>query len=394
MKSLLITFLIVGFRLVQAFPYTTPRGTKELIIRDGYIAEEHETATADGYLLTMFRIPGSPANPPREGKSVVFLQHGLLCSSADWVVLGPGRALAYLLVDAGYDVWLGNARGNTNSRKHLIHSPSSAKFWDFSWHEIGLYDLPAMIEYTLQKTGESSIHYAGHSQGTTAFFVMASLRPEYNAKIRSMHALAPVAFMGNLVSPFIRAIAPFINQVDWITSMLGIHEFMPSNQMMVLGGQKACRDESPFQEVCANVLFLISGFNSPQLNRTIIPAILTNTPAGASVNQIVHYGQGINSRRFRQFDYGLALNLIRYGSITPPNYPLDRVTAPVFLHYGDNDWLAAVRDVQQLSTQLGNTVGLFRVPDNRWNHLDFTYATDAKPLLYDRIIDFIGRWNQ
>lgn len=118
--------------------------------------------------------------------------------------------------------------------------------------------------------------------------------------------------------------------------MLGINEFLPSNQMMILGGQLACRDQSPFQEVCANVLFLISGFNSPQLNRTIIPAILANTPAGAAVNQIVHYGQGINSKRFRQFDYGAVTNLIRYGSLSPPSYPLERVTAPVFLHYGDN----------------------------------------------------------
>uniref|UniRef100_A0A182MVJ6 Lipase n=1 Tax=Anopheles culicifacies TaxID=139723 RepID=A0A182MVJ6_9DIPT len=163
--------------------------------------------------------------------------------------------------------------------------------------------------------------------------------------------------------------------------------------MMTLGGQMLCRDEALFQEVCANVLFLIGGFNSPQLNRTMLPAILANTPAGASVNQLVHYAQGYNSGRFRQFDFGLTLNLVRYGSIRPPDYPLDRVTAPVALHYGDNDWLAAVSDVRQLHSSIRNPIGLFRVSDPNWNHLDFTWGIDADSLLYRRVISFMDRYN-
>lgn len=305
--------------------------------------EQYDVTTEDGYILGVFRIPGTAANPSPVGKPVVFVQHGLLCSSADWVVMGPGKALAYLLADAGYDVWLGNARGNTNSRRHITLNPdTSSHFWDFSWHEIGVYDLPAMIDFTLSRTGASSLHYAGHSQGTTSFFIMGSLRPEYNAKIRSMHALAPVAFMSNLASPFIRVLAPFVNTIEWVVGMMGINEFLPSSDLMTQGGGLLCRDTSSIQELCANVLFLIGGFNSEQLNRSTIPAILENTPAGASVGQLVHYAQGVNSARFRQYDHGLIGNMQRYGSTSPPDYPLGRVTAPVALHFSDNDWLAAV----------------------------------------------------
>ncbi|XP_058839894.1 lipase 3-like [Topomyia yanbarensis] len=390
---LLLSYVVQSRILAEIVSSTTVTTTAALIVADGYLSEQHPVVTGDGYLLTLFRIPGSPRNPPQKGKSVVFLQHGVLCSSTDWVIMGPSSSLAYLLVDAGYDVWLGNARGNTYSRQHLLDDPSKVKFWDFSWHEMGMYDLPAMIDYVLDKTGEVSLHYVGHSQGTTSFFVMASMRPEYNRKIRSMQAFAPVAFMGNLKSPFVRAMAPFVNQIEWMMRMLGVNEFLPNSEMMALGGQKACNDESMFQEVCASVLFLIAGFNSDQMNRTVLPTILRHTPAGASVTQFVHYAQGVNSGRFRQLDYGILLNLRRYGSITPPNYPLERITAPVFLHYGDNDWLAAVGDVQQLERQLGNSVGLFRVPDDRWNHLDFTYAINAKSLLYERVIELIARWN-
>ncbi|CAO1318168.1 unnamed protein product [Diamesa serratosioi] len=364
--------------------------TAFLIAEQGYPVEEHYVNTPDGYILKVFRIPGSVSSPPAQNKRVVFLQHGLLCSSADWVVLGKGKALAYLLADAGYDVWLGNARGNTNSRKHQYLSPNHKDFWNFSWHEIGQIDLPAMIDFVLLNTGEKDLHYVGHSQGTTSFFVMTSLRKEMNAKIRTMHALAPVAFMSKLVSPFLRVAAPLVDQIETVMKMFGVYEFMPSNEMMVDGGKYLCKDQSLVQEVCANVLFLIGGYNSAQLNRTIVPTILENTPAGSSVNQLVHYAQGINSGKFRMFDYGLTKNLLKYGSLSPPNYNLGSITAPVYLHYGDNDWMAAVKDVDELASKLGNLAGKFLIADPKFNHLDFTYATDADKLVYNRIISLMN----
>lgn len=309
----------------------------------GYPIEEHRTQSADGYHLTMFRIPYGLKSGPADNKPVAFVQHGLLCSSADWVVSGPQKGLAFILADAGYDVWLGNARGNTHSRSHINLSPDSSAFWDFSWNEIGQFDLPAMIDYTLAATQNEKLHYIGHSQGTTSFFIMGALRPEYNNKIRSMHALAPVAFMSNLKSPFVRALSPFVDQMEWVMDMLGVYEFMPNDDMMEKGGYYVCRDEAITQALCANVLFLIGGFNSAQLNYTMIPSILVHTPAGASVGQLVHYGQGVNSGKFRQYDFGLLGNMAKYGSISPPDYELSKVTAPIALHYSDNDWLAAIK---------------------------------------------------
>lgn len=111
---------------------------------------------------------------------------------------------------------MGNARGNRYSRENVLRSPlgktnERKKFWDFSWHEMGTIDLPKMLDYVLAKTSFNKIHYIGHSQGTTSFFVMLSERPEYNSKILAMQAMAPVAFLSHSKSPFIRTAAAFLD---------------------------------------------------------------------------------------------------------------------------------------------------------------------------------------
>lgn len=62
----------------------------------------------------------------------MLLVHGLSSSCEDFLVAGPKRGLAFLLADAGYDVWLGNTRGNLHSRKHIRFNPDTDdRFWEF-----------------------------------------------------------------------------------------------------------------------------------------------------------------------------------------------------------------------------------------------------------------------
>ncbi|KAJ6646747.1 Lipase 3 [Pseudolycoriella hygida] len=366
--------------------------TCELVRRRGYPCEIHRFINSDDYILEMHRIPGSPLNPTKPGKTVAYLQHGVLDSSAAWVLMGK-QALGYMLADLGYDVWLGNVRGNRYSRQHIRNDPDGGRgnrrsFWDFSWHEIGMVDIPDMIDYISSRTGQQRMHYVGHSQGTTTFFVMCAERPAYNDRIISAHMLAPIAFMGNLRSPFVRSAAFFLNTLDMATAFLGIFEFFPNSKIMSLLGQAACRDEAWIQFVCSNVLFLIGGFNSVQMNNTMLPVIMGHTPAGASTNQMIHYGQEIRSSQFRQFDYGL-FNLIHHGSFTPPKYNLANVRAPVSLYYSLNDLLSEPVDVEKLWQSLGNPVHKILIADSRFNHFDYVWAIDQRTLVYDRIVSIM-----
>ncbi|XP_046394955.1 lipase 3-like [Ischnura elegans] len=367
-------------------------GTPDLIKRRGYPVEVHEVETDDHYLLSLHRIPhgiNDDANST-EKRPVAYLQHGLIASSSDWVIMGPEQGLAYILADAGYDVWMGNCRGNRYSRKHATLDPDNAEFWDFSWHEMALHDIPAELDYVLEHTGQSKLHYIGHSMGTTMFFVMNSLKPQYNTKFHSMFALAPIAYMDKVKSP-IRLMAPFIDQVEWLSKMIGMNEFMPNNAFMDFIGEAACKNEAPTQAVCSNVMFLLCGYDTQELNVTALPVMLSHTPAGTATKVVIHYGQEIKSGKFRQYDYGLVGNLEHYKSIHPPEYDLGLVSAPVYLFYSENDWFAHPDDVEKLKQGLPNVQGKFLVSLESFNHLDYLWAIDVKTLVYDKVMSLMKR---
>jgi hypothetical protein len=117
----------------------------QIVQKRGYALETHYITTEDGYILTVFRIPGKTAEAPP-----VLLQHGLLDSSFTWVSNFEDESLSYMLSDNEFDVWMGNNRGNFYGRNHTTLNPndkSPNRFWEFTYDEMAKYDAPAMIEY-------------------------------------------------------------------------------------------------------------------------------------------------------------------------------------------------------------------------------------------------------
>ena len=62
--------------------------------------------------------------------------HGLADSSDSWILNHKDKAPAFIAAEAGYDVWLPNARGNKYGMAHTQYDPNRDKeFWDHSWIE-------------------------------------------------------------------------------------------------------------------------------------------------------------------------------------------------------------------------------------------------------------------
>ena len=137
----------------------------EIVSKYGFQSDEYSLRTPDGYQLTTFRIR---KNGLRQDAPAAYLQHGLLGSSDDFVLNKSENSPAFILANEGYDVWVGNNRGNRYSRKHVRLEPDSwdkdikADFWDFSFQEMADKDALANLEYITNLTGQDKVTWIGH----------------------------------------------------------------------------------------------------------------------------------------------------------------------------------------------------------------------------------------
>uniref|UniRef100_A0A182QHI7 Lipase n=1 Tax=Anopheles farauti TaxID=69004 RepID=A0A182QHI7_9DIPT len=358
--------------------------TPELITKYGYPVEQHESTAADGYIISLTRIP--PRRAPRSpGRLPMLLVHGLLGSSADFLIIGPNNSLAYLLADRDYDVWLADMRGNRYSKRHTRLQSNDPDYWDFSWHEMGYYDLPAAIDYILRRTGARQLDYIGHSQGTTVFFVMAASRPEYNERIGHMYALSPAVCLRRVRSPPVRWLLQHVYTLQELFEAFGVQQFLPHSELQYAMTRILCPMNDP-NNVCMQVVSMTVGPNPKMTDMMAMQVLTGHDPAGASVKQMLHFAQLQRSGQFRQFDYGRRNNTERYSHWKPPAYNLSAVSAPVTIFYARNDWLIDPREAERFAKLLPVPPSMHLVEDAQFNHLDFAMAKNARSMVYERIL--------
>ncbi|XP_069676693.1 lipase 3-like [Periplaneta americana] len=361
--------------------------TPGLARKYGYSVEEHTVQTEDGYLLTHFRIPHGRTNSTTEGKGPVILQHGQLCASDFWILNGQEKSLGFILADAGYDVWLTNIRGNRHSRKHVTLPINSAQFWNFSWHEMGMYDMPATIDYILATTGENRLSYISHSMGANMLLVMASMRPDYNDKLSVGFFLAPPVYLKNPKHPLLHVILPISGLIGRVLTSLGIWELFPYSNKTARIVRTLCPEGALTHQFCVLAYYTVYGEDSPQLNKTLLPVYIPHLLSGVSTKTLLHYSQLIKSGRFQQFDYGTKKNIEYYGQPSPPDYDVKKMTTPISLYYGEGDPFVNPEGVKYLSELLPHLVSINRAPPPKFNHNDPVFAIEAKQIVFDPILN-------
>ncbi|NXM71807.1 LIPN Lipase, partial [Serilophus lunatus] len=356
----------------------------EMIRYHGYPSEEYEVTTEDGYILGVFRIPAGRNSQNIGEKPAVLLHHGILSDSTHWITNMPINSLGFILADAGYDVWLGNSRGNTWSLKHKTFKPCQKEFWQFSFDEIGKYDIPAELYFIMNKTGQKNVYYVGHSEGTAVGFIAFSTYPELSQKIKAFFALGPVVTITHATSLLV---GPIRLPQALIRLLLGCKGVLHQNELLKRPLIWFCES---LGKVCGSFLYYLVGGRIQNLNTSRVDAYVGHYPCGTSVQNIIHWQQLSRADQFQAYDYGSKENMKKYNQTAPPVYKIEEIRVPTAVWSGGQDTFADPKDMARLLPRITNLFYHEHLP--AWGHLDFLWGLDATEKVYMKIVELLKKY--
>ena len=364
----------------------------ELCELSGYYAEEHVVHTQDGYLLGVHRLAwrkgeeGTPINggPINGGsdtfqKPCIYLHHGLMMNSEVWVCLSEKeRCLPFALVEKGYDVWLGNNRGNKYSKKSVHYSPSSNAFWNFSIDQFALHDIPDTISYILSTTKQPSLSYIGFSQGTAQAFAMLSVHPTLNEQVDVFIALAPAMSPPGLANGIVASFVKTSPQLLYLA--FGRRSILTSATMW----QHILYPPIFVRFIDLSLRFLF-GWKTENITQNQKLAAYPHLYSFTSTKTVVHWFQIIRNGTFQMFDDEVTgpwnvSDTRRYYKV--PKFPTRNIKTPIVLVYGGSDSLV---DIKVMLRELPNHTVAQEIP--KYEHLDFLWASDVEKLVFPHVFN-------
>ncbi|KAI8822874.1 Alpha/Beta hydrolase protein [Fimicolochytrium jonesii] len=366
----------------------------------GFPFQHHYVTTKDGYILALHRIPYSRAehetkkkqkaanrrlglrstgSHPEGNRPVVLLWHGFLMCSEVWICTpDPKLSLAFTLAEAGYDVWMGNTRGNKYSCKHRYLKPTEEAFWDFSMDHLALYDLPDAVDYILKVTGVPSLSYVGFSQGSGQGFSSLSINPRLNKRVNLFVALAPAA-------------KPMGLENKTLGTMLKISPEV----VFLLFGRKSLLSVTPFWQsilsplsfawtidIACNFLFRWKAEMIDHKN-----VVYQHLYSYTSVKCVVHWFQIIRNGRFQMYDESPTMLPNSQSGHVVPKFPTEHIQTPIALFYGGKDTLA---DMTWLLQETATPVYCLKVDE--YEHICFLWARGLDKTVYPAILGLLHEY--
>ncbi|KAK1377586.1 Lipase [Heracleum sosnowskyi] len=330
---------------------------------------------------------GRTKESQRAIKQPVFLQHGLVVDGRSWFALSHAdQILPLILIEHGYDVWIANTRGTAYSNRHVSSNLTYSDYWDFTFSEMGTYDLPAYLNFVYQQVGQK-VHYIGHSQGTTMMFAGFSEWKVEN-RVKSLTLLSPAILLNHMPFGLVKIVAEAY--IGEIAGSFGLRDL----NVMIEPLGTIIRAICVVPGVnCFKIIFDILGTGQNCcFNSSTIELWLKFQPQPTSIKNLVHWSQGVRKPVFSQYDYGdPATNLEHYEVPEPPSYNLKKIPKdlPLFFVYGGHDWLSNRKDVHILLNKLRSYRTFRELYVDNYAHLDFIQGITSKDVVYPDIISFI-----
>ena len=336
----------------RIYPGDNPRrglNFTEMAAYDNYTCHAYNVTTYDGYIITIFYIPPHPNCTTVHPIPVVFM-HGLYLDGSDCIIPGPGKATCYILSDHCHHVWVGNVRGNRYGRAHVSLDPDKdPQFWNFTFINMGLGDLPAIVDFVLLRSGQKQINFNGFSQGMAAFLIMCSQKPEYNAKFNRAFGMSPTIWLTH---------ARFLPL--YIQEALATLFLTPMGEVFRYGGPVqqianiVCGTSDTTYPGCTAVIFAFLGYNNYTVSPDTLQVVVSCETSGTSY-----------------------ANFKEWGKVPRDGFPFDlsNVTVPMLHVTGTDDNISTPQDMQTLMRNLtGSPNSTYCILPKNIIHLDYVFS--------------------
>eukprot|EP01022_Parablepharisma_sp_SALTPOND_P028456 TRINITY_DN70999_c1_g1_i1.p1 TRINITY_DN70999_c1_g1~~TRINITY_DN70999_c1_g1_i1.p1 ORF type:complete len:406 (+),score=34.97 TRINITY_DN70999_c1_g1_i1:72-1289(+) len=368
------------------------KSVAEYVMSYGYQYEEHKVLTEDGYILTLWRIPGKIGQKSR-GQPVL-LQHGVLDNGFSFLFQEFNKNLPAMLLKEGYDVWIGNSRGTTRSLEHIDKEHHNwenlgGKYWDFTWDEMAMYDFPSVIEHVLSVTNHEKLKYVCHSQGCAILLAYASSHLEFvNTYIEKVVWLAPGMYVTSDPSWIVHFLFDQLHVLD-IVKFVHFKNGLAHPWIMWMSGLAG----KYIPRVWLWALNLLCGNTKEEhIDLKRVPVAAANQFGGTSMRNFEHWDQAIHSGEFQMFDFGEEENLKRYGQKTPPIYdvkPYKNFAFPSMVFSFGRDALVHPESVLKFLSKLPEHSYVYEeIPDT--NHLSGFWGDFCHKTMYPKIVAFLN----
>jgi lysosomal acid lipase/cholesteryl ester hydrolase len=347
----------------------------------------------------------------------VLLWHGLLNTSLPFVMNGAGRALGFVLADAGYDVWMANTRGNMHSRRHTRLVPSDVRFWDWSIDDLTL-DVEACINYVLRVSRASSCSYIGHSQGAVIGLQALATLPHLAHKVRLYVGLSAAPYIDSgaiAASPWLRRMCSLVS--NSITARSSTPNTTATTSAAPSSSKSSGDSSGAFWRLAGRGAFM----DVMEVGRHVIPPLLWShlgecmfahlfewttvnwdrvqqplyfqeVPSITSSRCIAHWLQRVASGRFTYYDYSSDAHYghgrdRHYGDALP-EYPLEAIRTPCALFIGARDRLP---DVRSMVRGLGARAVYVKTLTNNFHMDDICGRNSVHDIYPDILLLLAGR---
>jgi len=366
-----------------------------------YTCECHNITTPDGFVMQNARIlPSKSAGPV---KGAVFVMHGFLTCAMDWVSQPTTEeSLPYMLSDAGFDVWLGNARGNVFSLTNTNMSIDTTEFWDaVDTDNMAATDVPTILSYVRGASNVSRVHWVGHSQGGGILVLALAKLPALRDQLASSVLLAPGVHEKHLKVPLLKLLGnthfdEFWHNHGFDIKGLETHQhYFPGpkfSHFMEFWTARTplCRIST---RVC-NAIGKILGINvgDPRnLDWRSMANAYKYDSGGSSFHNLMHWAQRMREDTIAEFDWGKANPQHYNGSKTPPLYNMSRITGTkLALFDGDLDIFVTQKDMSTLYAEVPQENWITHTTIKKYAHFDFVWGKDAHVRLYPQVIKILS----